>query len=63
MTNSQLNKELVNTVMSKHYQYDWSNHALQVIRGCYMTWTDRNGNEHRIDGFDKTNLLDRIKAL
>lgn len=60
---SDINQTLVNTVMSKHYQYDWSSHALQVVRGCYMTWTDRNGAQHRIDGFDKANLLERIEAL
>lgn len=58
-----LNKELVNAVMSKHYRYDWNSHALQVMRGCYMTYTDRNGSEHRIDGHDKANLLERINAL
>jgi hypothetical protein len=58
-----INQELVDTVMAKHWQYDWNSHALQVVRGCYMTWTDCNGISHRIDGFSKANLLERIKAL
>lgn len=63
MTDSQLNKELVNTMMANHHKYNWDSHSLQVIRGCYATWTDRNGVSHRVDGFDKTDLLGRVKAL
>ena len=60
---SNINRELVNTVMAKHWQQDWNSHALQVIRGCYMTWTDRDNASHRIDGLNKTDLLEKITAL
>lgn len=63
MTNSQLNKQLVDAVMAKHYQHDWQSHALQVVRGMHVTWTDRNGASHRVDGFDKADLLKRIQSL
>lgn len=61
MTN--LTRELINTVYAKHNQYDWGWHQLQILRGCWFAYEDRNGTSHRIEGFDKTNLLERIKAL
>lgn len=58
-----INKQLNNTVYTKHNTYDWQWHQLQVVRGCYFKWADRNGVEHRIDGHDKADLLARVAAL
>ena len=62
-TTTDINKQLVNVAYSKHDKYDWGWHQLQVVRGCWFAWEDRNGTTHRIEGFDKQNLLERIKAL
>lgn len=65
---SENNKQLIDTIFAKHSQYDWGWHqgagtSCKFVRGCWFAYEDRNGVSHRIDGHDKENLLERIKAL